>query len=174
MGCGSWARRVKAVDEVVGPGPALGDPQPGAAGGAGDPGGDVQQPVAQLLGFGGGEVAVQEEASGSRRAGRCRSGRVRSQAALIAKNAGREPAGVVEAVGEVTAVAGRKKVLPAAYGHRRRLYVFRRRPAGPDSSPPSWSPLRRPSPRTSRRSPDIGSPMAPAPWCATPAPPACD
>ena len=30
----------------------------GSAGGAGDAGGDVQQPVAQPLGFGGGQIAV--------------------------------------------------------------------------------------------------------------------
>jgi hypothetical protein len=42
----------------------LGNTQPGLAGGSGDAGGDVQEPVAQLLRFGGGEFAVEEEQSG--------------------------------------------------------------------------------------------------------------
>jgi hypothetical protein len=45
---------------MVGPGPALGNKQADAAGGAGQAGRDVQQPVAQLLGFGGGQVVVEE------------------------------------------------------------------------------------------------------------------
>jgi hypothetical protein len=42
----------------------FGDGQAGLAGGAGESGGDVQQPVAQFLGFGLGEVAVQEQGLG--------------------------------------------------------------------------------------------------------------
>jgi hypothetical protein len=42
----------------------FGDGQAGPAGGTGDPGGDVQQPVAQCLRLGAGEVAVQEQGPG--------------------------------------------------------------------------------------------------------------
>ena len=42
----------------VGPGPGLCHAQPGAASGAGDAGGDVQEPVAQSFRFRGGEFAV--------------------------------------------------------------------------------------------------------------------
>src|SRR5512132_2211383 len=63
---GSW-QRVEAVvrdGEFPGPGPALSDAQVGPAGGADDAGGDVEEPVAQLLRFGPGVFAVEEQRSG--------------------------------------------------------------------------------------------------------------
>jgi hypothetical protein len=65
---GDWAWQCGEVTECGGqiccPGPGFGDPEPGLAGGAGEAGGGVQEPVAQFLGFRGGEVAVQEEVLG--------------------------------------------------------------------------------------------------------------
>jgi hypothetical protein len=61
---GQRGEPVERGDDLFGPGPAFGDAEPGAAGGAGDPGGHVEQPVAQGFGFGAGEVAVQQEVLG--------------------------------------------------------------------------------------------------------------
>src|SRR5262245_58165575 len=67
-GSGCWLSELleagEGRGEVVGPGPAVGDAQSHAAGGAGDAGGYVQQPVAQFLRFGGGQLAVQEQVLG--------------------------------------------------------------------------------------------------------------
>lgn len=49
---------------LLGPGPALLDPDPDAALTSGDPGSDVQQPVAQRLRFGFREGAVEDEVLG--------------------------------------------------------------------------------------------------------------
>jgi hypothetical protein len=46
------------------PGPGFGGAESGLSGGAGDSGGDVQEPVAQRLGFSGGQGAVEEEQLG--------------------------------------------------------------------------------------------------------------
>ena len=47
--------------EFVPPGPVFGDAEPSLALASGDPGGDVQEPVAQRLRFTDGEVTVQED-----------------------------------------------------------------------------------------------------------------
>jgi hypothetical protein len=60
-GSGQGGESPERGSEVEGPWPLFGDAEPGRAGG---PGGDVQQSVAQLLRFGGGEVAVQEQKLG--------------------------------------------------------------------------------------------------------------
>jgi hypothetical protein len=60
-GSGQGGESLERGSEVEGPWPLFGDAEPGRAGG---PGGDVQQSVAQLLRFGGGEVAVQEQKLG--------------------------------------------------------------------------------------------------------------
>jgi hypothetical protein len=54
------------VEQLFGPGPGALQPQPLPAGVAGDARGDVQDPVAQGLGLGDGEVAVQGEPLGPR------------------------------------------------------------------------------------------------------------
>jgi hypothetical protein len=62
----SWDQRqpLEGVGQFACPGPGAreADPDPPLA--TGDPGGDVQQPVAQLLGFCGGEGAVEEHGLG--------------------------------------------------------------------------------------------------------------
>jgi hypothetical protein len=69
--------------QLLAPGPGLIDTDEQPALSAGDPGGDLQQPVAQLRGFGVGEVAVEE--SGLVQAIRSAAVRASStQAALIA------------------------------------------------------------------------------------------
>lgn len=50
--------------EVTGPGPGAGQADPGAALAVGDPSGDVQNPGADLLGFGGDQTDVQERGLG--------------------------------------------------------------------------------------------------------------
>ncbi|GAA3485628.1 hypothetical protein GCM10018966_101610 [Streptomyces yanii] len=50
--------------QFVSPGPGRRDPQAEAASTAGEAGGNVEQPVAKFLGFGGGEFAIQQEDAG--------------------------------------------------------------------------------------------------------------
>jgi hypothetical protein len=52
VGAGIVVSRAKAAGQAGGPGPGLLNTQVDLALSAGDAGGDVQQPVAQLLGFG--------------------------------------------------------------------------------------------------------------------------
>ena len=60
-------RRLKSSGELIGPGPRGREMQAGGAGVEGSQsGGDVQKAVAQALGFGGGELAGQAAAVGSR------------------------------------------------------------------------------------------------------------
>ncbi len=74
---GSWGRDVRSVsrerqsdepgegsDERVFPGPVAVDPEMQSSSASDQAGGDVQQPVAQLFGFGGGEGAVEEQHAG--------------------------------------------------------------------------------------------------------------
>ena len=62
----SWERGETGErgDELGGPGPVRGDPQAGTAAAVGDTGDDVQESVAQFLGFGDGQVAVQQQGLG--------------------------------------------------------------------------------------------------------------
>jgi len=57
--CGRPASRANAGGEFVPPGPVSGDAEPSSALASGDPGGDVQEPVAQRLRCTDGEVTVQ-------------------------------------------------------------------------------------------------------------------
>src|SRR5690606_9407302 len=55
---------VERGGEFVSPGPGRRDPHVEATAAAGKPCGDVQEPVAELSGLGGGEVAVQQQELG--------------------------------------------------------------------------------------------------------------
>lgn len=50
--------------ELMSPGPGCCDPQVEATAAAGETGGDVQDPVAEFLGFGGSQLAVQQQDAG--------------------------------------------------------------------------------------------------------------
>lgn len=55
---------VERVDEFVPPGPGRGDPEAKATAAASDAGGCVQQPVAQLLWLGGGQLSLPQQGLG--------------------------------------------------------------------------------------------------------------
>src|SRR3954452_6818188 len=62
-----WWERGQACEgggQGAGPGPGAGESEGRATGVEGQPGGGVQEPVAQRLGFAGGEVAVERELLG--------------------------------------------------------------------------------------------------------------
>jgi hypothetical protein len=59
--------------EVIGPGPAGGDLDEGASAATDDPGGGVQQPVAEQFRFGVGQLAGEQDRLGSMRSGPRRS-----------------------------------------------------------------------------------------------------
>jgi hypothetical protein len=52
-------------EEIGGPGPVVGQPEPALAGGVDEAAGDVQDPVAQVAGLRDSEVAVERKSLGS-------------------------------------------------------------------------------------------------------------